>query len=119
GLFRTFDLASPDAHAPGRYQTTIPQQALFYLNNPFVLNQAGEIARLSADTPDNRIHEIFRRTLRRNPSGTELTACQQFLQTVTQQQQDDQIGGWLLGWGSLSEQGTTLNNFQPLTVVRE
>ena len=119
GIFRTFDLASPDAHAPRRYQTTIPQQALFYLNNPFVLNQAGEIARLSADTPDNRIHEIFRRTLRRNPSSTELTACQQFLQTVTQQQQDDQIGGWLLGWGSLSEQGTTLDNFQSLTVVRE
>jgi len=119
GIFRTFDLASPDAHAPKRYQTTIPQQALFYLNNPFVLNQAGEIARLSADAPDNRIEEIFRRTLRRNPSSTEITACQQFLQTVAQQQQDDQIGGWLLGWGSISKQGVTLDNFQLLTVVRE
>ena len=27
GLFRTFDFASPDTHAPQRYTTTVPQQA--------------------------------------------------------------------------------------------
>ena len=119
GIFRTFDLASPDAHAPKRYQTTIPQQALFYLNNPFVLNQSSEIARLSANAADDRIQEIFRRTLRRNPADSELNACQQFLQTVSRQQQTDQPAGWLIGWGALPEGSTTLLSFQPLTVVRE
>jgi len=119
GIFRTFDLASPDAHAPKRYQTTIPQQALFYLNNPFVLNQSSEIARLSGNAPDDRIQEIFRRTLRRNPADSELIACQQFLQTVSRQQQTDRPGGWLIGWGALPEGNTTLLSFQPLTVVRE
>jgi hypothetical protein len=39
GLFRTFDFASPDATSPQRYQTTVPQQALFLLNSPFILKQ--------------------------------------------------------------------------------
>ncbi len=36
GLFRTFDFASPDASTPQRYTTTVPQQALFLMNHPFV-----------------------------------------------------------------------------------
>jgi hypothetical protein len=40
GLFRTFDFASPDATSPQRYLTTVPQQALFLLNSPFVQQQA-------------------------------------------------------------------------------
>jgi hypothetical protein len=40
GLFRTFDFASPDATSPQRYLTTVPQQALFLLNSPFVREQA-------------------------------------------------------------------------------
>jgi uncharacterized protein DUF1553 len=40
GLFRTFDFASPDTHTPQRYTTTVPQQALFLMNSPFVIEQA-------------------------------------------------------------------------------
>src|SRR5205085_5787311 len=40
GLFRTFDFASPDATTAQRYTTTVPQQALFLMNSPFVLEQA-------------------------------------------------------------------------------
>ncbi len=39
-LFRAFDLASPDASSPRRFYTTVPQQALFFMNSPFVINQA-------------------------------------------------------------------------------
>jgi hypothetical protein len=45
GLFRTFDFASPDASSPQRYQTTVPQQALFLLNSPFVALQARALTR--------------------------------------------------------------------------
>ncbi|MEX1097952.1 MAG: PSD1 and planctomycete cytochrome C domain-containing protein [Planctomycetales bacterium] len=44
GLFRTFDFASPDAHTPQRHLTTVPQQGLFLLNSPFVLEQAERAA---------------------------------------------------------------------------
>ena len=36
GVFRTFDLASPDASTPQRYSTTVPQQALYLMNSPFM-----------------------------------------------------------------------------------
>ena len=44
GMFRTFDFASPDISNPQRYITTVPQQALFLMNNPFVAEQARHLA---------------------------------------------------------------------------
>ena len=32
GTFRTFDFANPDIHVAVRHETTVPQQALFFLN---------------------------------------------------------------------------------------
>src|SRR6185295_10597775 len=40
GMLRAFDFASVDAHSPQRHQTTVPQQALFLLNSPFMVDQA-------------------------------------------------------------------------------
>ena len=40
GLYRTFDFAVPDATSPKRFVTTVPQQALFLMNSPFVQEQA-------------------------------------------------------------------------------
>jgi hypothetical protein len=44
GVFRTFDFASPDTSSPQRHETTVPQQALFLLNSPFVVEQARRLA---------------------------------------------------------------------------
>jgi Protein of unknown function (DUF1553) len=44
GLFRTFDFASPDASTGQRFTTTVPQQALFLMNSPFVIEQAKTFA---------------------------------------------------------------------------
>ncbi len=44
GLFRAFDLASPDTATPKRHETTVPQQALFLMNAPFVIEQARAFA---------------------------------------------------------------------------
>ena len=43
-LLNAFDFASPDQHAPMRFVTTVPQQALFFLNSPFVAEQARHLA---------------------------------------------------------------------------
>ena len=40
----SFDVASPDQHAPSRFNTTVPQQALFLMNSPFVTEQAKAVA---------------------------------------------------------------------------
>ncbi len=44
-LFRTFDFASPDTHSPSRYYTTVPQQALFLMNNGQMLDLAAAVQR--------------------------------------------------------------------------
>ncbi|TWU42827.1 PSD1 and planctomycete cytochrome C domain-containing protein [Novipirellula artificiosorum] len=44
GVFRTFDFASPDTHSPQRYFTTVPQQSLYLMNSPQVV----ELARRTA-----------------------------------------------------------------------
>ncbi len=43
-LLRAFDLASPDQSAEKRAETTVPQQALFLMNSPFMLEMATAVA---------------------------------------------------------------------------
>jgi hypothetical protein len=84
GLLRTFDFANPDASNPQRFETTVPQQALFLLNSPFVMEQArqlvkrGEIA--SAALPEAKVRALYRVVLGRPPDGEELTMGLRFLQ---------------------------------------
>jgi len=82
GLFRSFDFASPDQHAPKRFQTTVPQQALFALNNPFVIMQARALADLPGDSPEARARTIFRRVLSRDPEPEELRRAVEFVEAV-------------------------------------
>ncbi len=63
GLFRTFDFASPDTSTPQRYTTTVPQQALFLMNSPFVLEQARNLVswpELAALDDEQRIQHLYR-----------------------------------------------------------
>ncbi|HYF45073.1 MAG TPA: DUF1553 domain-containing protein, partial [Acidimicrobiales bacterium] len=63
-LHRVFDFAVPDMHAPRRYSTTVPQQALFLMNSPFVQEQAGRLVgrpELSAEAdPEQRLQRLYR-----------------------------------------------------------
>ena len=47
GLYRTFDFAVPDATSPRRFVTTVPQQALFLMNSPFLHEQSRHLAALA------------------------------------------------------------------------
>ncbi len=67
-LYRTFDFASPDAHSPKRYLTTVPQQALFLLNN----GQMFELARRTAIGCDPNVRATPPRRWQRRCS---LTSC--------------------------------------------
>ena len=48
GMLPTFDFASPDAHSPERYTTTVPSQALFLMNGAL----ANRLARVLAARED-------------------------------------------------------------------
>jgi hypothetical protein len=84
GMFRTFDYPNPDVSASQRLATTVPQQALFMLNSPFVQEQARRLARRSpvvaAESDEARIHALYRAVYQRAPEAEELALARRFVQ---------------------------------------
>jgi hypothetical protein len=83
GLYRAFDFPSPDTTAPQRDQTTIPQQALFLLNDPFALECARALASRPEVTAEKdvgpKVTALYRLLYGRAPVPEEVTLAQQFL----------------------------------------
>ena len=84
-LFRTFDFASPDTHSPGRFVTTVPQQALFMMNSPFAQEQAralmarAEVA--GAKTAAEKVQQLYRIVYARDAAPDEVTLAAKFLKS--------------------------------------
>lgn len=80
GVLSAFDFASPDQHAPMRFVTTVPQQALFFLNSPFVTEQAAHLAKRSdAASEEARIGKLYRFVFGRSPEPNEIAAGVKFI----------------------------------------
>ncbi len=82
-MFGTFDFANPDMSTGERMLTTVPQQALFMLNSPFVIEQVKNLL-TREDFPKDALDEekvryIFRTTLQRQPTPKELALARDFL----------------------------------------
>jgi hypothetical protein len=99
-LFRVFDLASPDQSAARRPRTTVPQQALFLMNSPFVVEQArGLVGRdeiqHEPDT-DKRITALYRCIFQRRPADEELDIARHFVQEAQSAPAEEQgkLGPW-------------------------
>ena len=77
-----FDGPDPNASTAKRSITTVPTQALFFMNDPFVHEQAeGFARRLLAASRDegDRIRLAYRMALAREPLGEELEKSRDFL----------------------------------------
>jgi hypothetical protein len=80
GTFRSFDMALPDTHAPQRFTTTVPQQALFLMNAPFVQEQAKALAARANDPdPAKRIAALYRLAYSRPPTTDEVALASEFV----------------------------------------
>lgn len=83
GLFRTFDFANPDVSNQGRFTTTVPQQALFMLNSPFVIEQARALVERAevkhAATPAEKIRAMQRLVWQRPAEREEIRLGEQFV----------------------------------------
>ena len=82
GVFRAFDFADTEATAAERPQTTVPQQALFALNAPFVQEQARQTAAFAwggANDDSTRLALLYRRVLSREPSSEERELALRYL----------------------------------------
>lgn len=85
-LLRVFDFASPDQSSAGRSRTTVPQQALFLLNAPFVIEQAQALAArpevAKAADGDAKIAALYRLAFNRPPTADELIIGRNFLSSA-------------------------------------
>jgi hypothetical protein len=82
-VFRTFDFANPDTSNQRRFETTVPQQALFLMNSPFVQQEARNLAQRTEITcvqnkPD-QIRALYRVVFQREPTRSELQLGEQFI----------------------------------------
>jgi hypothetical protein len=75
-----FDGADPNASTPQRQTTTVPTQALYFLNDPFFHAQAAKVAEGVRAKPDGeRAGELFRRVLQRPPTEADREFVSAFL----------------------------------------
>jgi hypothetical protein len=81
-MLEVFDFADPDVSVGRRDATTVPTQALFLMNSPFVQEQARHAAkRLLALPADDagRLSDLYRRAFGREPTAKETETALAFL----------------------------------------
>jgi hypothetical protein len=98
GLFRTFDLASPDTSTPQRFTTTVPQQALFLMNSPFAMEQAraflarSDVADLKGDRA--RVEQMYQLAYGRSAEPEEIALALEFVNRVGSKNAPGVPTGW-------------------------
>jgi hypothetical protein len=82
-FFRAFDFANPDQSAERRPQTTVPQQALFAMNSPFMLRQAQSLAArrevAGKLSPTDRVESLYKIVFGRRPDEAETDLALRFI----------------------------------------
>ncbi len=108
GVFRSFDFANPDQSVERRPTTTVPQQALFALNSPFVIEQAKALATRSdvdaALDPAAKVRALYRLALSREPQEGEIASALKFVNGLDP-------NGKLSPWGQLAQVLLITNEF--------
>jgi hypothetical protein len=105
-LFRTFDLASPDNTSPRRFHTTVPQQALFMMNSPFIVAQAKHLVEMpqfkSESSERKRVKLLYQLAYQRDPSKEEIKWALEFLRTPSEPPRAP-MTNWAFGYGRYDE----------------
>ena len=110
GVYRTFDFAVPDATSARRFVTTVPQQALFLMNSPFLHEQARRLSAeilvdplaRDADAAAEPVRRLYRRVLGRSPDSDELALAAAFIR----RQSEKTPGGPAIAWKLIQGKGS-------------
>lgn len=117
-----FDFANPELHAPRRYRTNVPQQALFLMNSPFAIARSEALmARLERELPEGsdaaKLTRLFRLVYGRAPSAEERKASVQFLTPraeVRDGKQAQARKAWSYGYGEFDPKEGKVGDFKLL-----
>jgi hypothetical protein len=119
-MFRTFDFANPDMTTSSRMPTTVPQQALFMMNSPFVIEQAKLMVQrtdfLSRKTDEDKVKFLFQTLYQRSPTASEVSMAQQYLAAQAGKEVKKETGkqDWSYGFGNYDGAAKQMR-FRPFT----
>ena len=118
---RDFDFANPELHSAQRHETNVPQQALFFMNSPFVEARAMALAgRVAGEAESEQgIRSLFKFALRREPSRAELASSESFISAAlaadavaaAAETASAIPSAWRYGFGEYEEAAGQLVNF--------
>ncbi len=118
GTLRTFDFASPDLMNAQRSTTSVPQQALFMMNSPFVIAQAETLTAapdFASTQPEERhVQMLYDRVLARKATPAEVKSAIDYVRAAdTAQRTPPPPPTWRYGYGNYDE-ATRKVSFTPL-----
>jgi hypothetical protein len=86
-MMNYFDFANPSMSTGKRHETTVPQQALFMMNSPLVVDVARKLLNRPemslAKTDAQRVHALYWMVYQRPPKPTEIELGLKFVQAMT------------------------------------
>ncbi len=115
GVFRTFDFATPDTTNPQRFVTTVPQQALFMMNSPFVMDQARALVDAEEFSKNDgasewQVQELYERVLARRAEPAEVENALRFIATEEARPiPQPETPLWQYGYGRFDEGAKTVH----------
>ncbi|CAN5246738.1 PSD1 and planctomycete cytochrome C domain-containing protein [soil metagenome] len=112
GPYRIFDFANPDLHTPQRSDTTVPQQSLYFLNNPLPLSRARALAlKCNAESPPERVRQMYHQAYQREPTAAQVARAVNFVSEVPDSKPAK--SDWSYGYGDLNAE--IVRKFTPFT----
>ncbi|MCY3004990.1 MAG: DUF1553 domain-containing protein [Planctomycetota bacterium] len=99
-MLRLFDFPDANITASVRAETTVPQQQLFVLNSPFMIEQskafAARILTESAAGPEDRIQHAYKLAFGRSASPSELQVGLEYLQAqdAPEEKEHNKLDRW-------------------------
>jgi hypothetical protein len=125
GELNTFDFANPESHSPQRFLTSVPQQALYLMNSPFIAEQAKHLIQRSeirfAKDDRTRVQTLYRIVYGRDASKAEIDDALGYMSGETGKHADASVkppSAWLYGIGEFSEK-TGKVDFQQFKVFSD
>ncbi len=118
GMFRAFDFANPDVSTPQRFTTTVPQQALFFLNSPFIADQAKNLMdrkeMTAAKSDEERVKALYALAFQRLPSREEVDMAKRYVAEQGSQKDVSNEPVWQYGYGEIDEATKKVKTFNKL-----
>jgi hypothetical protein len=116
-VFTTFDFATPEMTTGRRFQTTVPKQALFLMNNSMVIEQVRnmiirpEFTRII--TEEDKIRALYRICFQREPSLLEIKIGIRYIEGAMKEDMSDvkKEYNWKYGYRVSDGRNKMLSNF--------